>query len=127
MTFLIQGNSLMHEMTYIVPICNTAIDQAKKNKAKSITALHIEIGEMTAVIPSIFRSYFGEASKNTILENAELKLKMIPVKANCLKCSHTFKPEKKNDYRCPNCGSNQSKIIEGREVILKSIEIEESS
>ena len=117
----------MHEMTYIVPICNMAIDQAHKNKAKSIKALHIEIGEMTAVVPSIFQSYFKEASKNTILEDAKLTLEMIPITANCLKCGRIFKPDKINDYCCPSCGNNQSKIIEGREVILKSIEIEESS
>ena len=117
----------MHEMTYIVPICNMAIDQAQINKAKSITALHIEIGEMTAVVPSIFRSYFREASKNTILKNAELNLKMIPVRANCSRCGNIFKPDQKNDYCCPECGSKQSKITEGREVVLKYIEIEESS
>ena len=117
----------MHEMTYIVPICRTAIEQAQMNKAKSVTALTVEIGEMAAIVPSIFLSYFEEASKGSILEGAQLKLNYIPVIASCLTCGEDYNPDRQNDYRCPNCGNKRSEIIRGREVILKSIEIEESS
>ena len=102
-----------------------AADVAKENNASRVTRIEVNIGKTSGVMPYYMYKYYPEASKGTILEGAELVCEEIPVKAFCEECSNEYYPVKENRYLCPHCGGRKARIIEGRDVALRNVEIED--
>ncbi|MFW9918626.1 MAG: hydrogenase maturation nickel metallochaperone HypA [Candidatus Thorarchaeota archaeon] len=128
----------MHEFSAALSIVETAIQAAVQNKVKRVTEVNVEIGEFTFLIPEQLAFNFEIASKNTVLEGAELK---ITKKRGVLKCSECgFEGESIVDpdippqiasfspMKCPNCSSSATEIVGGKEFIIKDIraEVEET-
>lgn len=114
----------MHEMSYIAKLTDLAIEVAKKNEAKSVQKIVIQIGKTSGVMPYYMYKYYPEAVKNTILEGSELVCEEVDVKACCEECGTKYLPIKELDYLCPKCGGRKAHIIEGKGVTLKDVVIQ---
>nr|WP_297764541.1 hydrogenase maturation nickel metallochaperone HypA [uncultured Butyrivibrio sp.] len=115
----------MHEMSYIAKMVNMAEEIAKENNAKSVRKIVVEIGKTSGVMPYYMYKYFPDAIKGTLLETAELECLEVPVKALCEECGKEYLPNRDNRYLCPFCGGRKAHIIEGKGVVLKSVEVED--
>ena len=115
----------MHEMSYIMRMVNLACEVARENNAKRVTQIVVDVGQTTGVMPYYMHKYYPEAVKNTIIEGAELICNEVPVKALCEECGKEYLPNRENRYLCPHCGGRKAHIIEGKDVILKNVVIEE--
>ena len=71
----------MHDFHLADQILKTAVDFAKKNKLKRITVIKIELGEIVEhgerIIPENLKFNFNLLAKNTIAQDAELRIKSI--------------------------------------------------
>ena len=124
----------MHEFSAACSIVDTALEAANANSAKSVSSVHVEIGEFTFLIPEQLEFNFEIASKNTMLEGAELKIKMIPGQLKCLDCGAESEAESDESLppqiamfapmKCPKCGSSNTVITGGKDFIITSIEAE---
>ncbi|MBO6108980.1 MAG: hydrogenase maturation nickel metallochaperone HypA [Eubacterium sp.] len=114
----------MHEMSYVVAFSNQAIEEAKRQKAKKVLSITVSVGKMTGVLPEYLYKYYPEAVSGTILEDSELIVEEIPVKAVCESCGREYAPDKEHKYLCPYCGDGRGRVIAGRDVVLERIEIE---
>lgn len=115
----------MHEMSYIAKMVNLAEEIARENGAKEIKKIVVEIGKTSGVMPYYMHKYFPEASKGSLLEDAELECIEVDVKALCEECGEEYYPNRDNRYLCPHCGGRKAHIIEGKGVVLKNIIIED--
>ena len=115
----------MHEMSYITRMVALAIEVAEANNAKSVREIEVLIGKTSGVMPYYMHKYYPEVVKNTILENAKLVCREVPVKALCEECGNEYLPSKENDYLCPVCGGRKARIIEGKGVTLNNVVIED--
>lgn len=115
----------MHEMSYIAQIVNLAVETAKENNVNKIKKIEIEIGKTSGIVPYYMHKYFPEASKDTILEGAELICEEVPVKALCEECGKEYFPSRENAYLCPHCNGRKAHIIGGKGVVLKNIVVED--
>ena len=115
----------MHEMSYLVRMISLAAEVAEKNGAKRVRKIVVDIGKTSGVMPYYMYKYYPEASKGTILEEAELVCEEIPVKALCEECGKEYYPDRENRYLCPHCGGRRARIIEGKDVALRNVEIED--
>ena len=115
----------MHEMSYISRMISLAAEVAESNGAKKVRSIVIDIGKSSGVMPYYMYKYYPEASKGTILEGAELICEEVPVKALCEECGKEYLPVKDNGYLCPHCGGRKARIIEGRDVSLRNVVIED--
>ena len=114
----------MHEMSYMIRLINTA-DEAVSDTPGRISSLSVEVGELTGVLPEYLEKYFPQASAGTRFEGADFTVIPIPAQALCLDCDSTFHPSRDNDYRCPSCGSINSRFLKGRELSVGEIKIED--
>ena len=114
----------MHEMSYVIRFVNKALEAADENKADRIRKIRVSVGEMTDVIPEYLHRYYPAAVKGTLLEGSELETSVVRAKVYCNNCKSNYHPDKENNYACPVCKSGNGKIVEGRGVILESIEFE---
>jgi hydrogenase nickel incorporation protein HypA/HybF len=126
----------VHEFSAACSIVETALDAAQANDAKAVSVVHVEIGEFTFLIPEQLEFNFEIASKNTLLEGAELKMRIIPGRLKCMDCGS--ENEAKTDdslppqiamfapMKCPKCGSSNTVITGGKDFVITSIEAEVS-
>ncbi len=113
----------MHEAAITDSMVRLVLDQAREHDAEVIRKVAVVVGAMSGIVAESMRFYFDEFTKETIAADATLEVKEIPTKANCLSCGHTFELE---DYLwlCPECGERKLDIIEGKELMVDSIEVD---
>ena len=124
----------MHEFSAACSIVDTAIEAAKSNKATKVSTVNVEVGEFTFLVPEQLIFNFEIASKNSILEDAELRIKTVKGRLFCNDCK--FEGESQVDptipnqiavfapMKCPKCGGSSTKIIGGKDFVITSIEAE---
>ncbi len=115
----------MHELSIMSNVLDIVLQHASQNGAKKVTKIHLCVGELSDYIPEWMQTYFDFVSKDTIAENAQLVVESIKASLQCDDCTKTFEFNK-NDWQfsCPYCNSPNVTIISGRELTIKSIEIE---
>ncbi len=115
----------MHELSVIQSVLDIVIDYATKANAKQVKQINLEIGELSGFIPEWIQNYFDFVSKDTISEKAKLNIKQIPAKFKCLECKKEFGIKKgKLEFICPKCKSKDVDLLQGREYLIKSIEVD---
>lgn len=113
----------MHEMGITESILSIVLDTAKKNGAKKVKEVNLQIGNLTNVVSECVEFYFDIISKDTIAEGAKLNIERIPVKVKCSQCGNVFSP-KDMVFFCPKCKDMGTEIISGKELAVSSIEID---
>lgn len=121
----------LHEFSAALSIVETAVIAAEENNVKRVTAVNVEVGEFTFLIPEQLIFNFEIASKNTIIEGAELR---ITKKKGVLKCHDCgFEGDSEIDpdippqiasfspMKCPSCASSATEIVGGKEFVISDI------
>ena len=110
----------MHELSITCGIVDVAALAAKGRKVNRVT---VEIGELAGVMSESIAFWFPEVAKGTPVEAASLEIREIAALARCEACGAEF-PTPSILTTCP-CGSFRYKRLQGEELNVKSIEIEE--
>ncbi|MFX1605179.1 MAG: hydrogenase maturation nickel metallochaperone HypA [Promethearchaeota archaeon] len=124
----------MHEFSAACSIVDTVLEAAKNNNATKVSVVNVEVGEFTFLIPEQLVFNFEIASKNSILEGAELRIKTVKGRLFCNDCRFEGESQIAPDVpdqiavfapmKCPQCGSSSTKITGGKDFIITSIEAE---
>lgn len=110
----------MHEMSIALSIIDIADKEVKKAKATKVTEIELEVGHLAGVEYRALEFAFETAVKDTILENAIVKIHKPKGKAICNDCKTSF--ELTNIYSaCPECGGYFNNVISGKELRVKSL------
>ncbi len=114
----------MHEMSIALSLCDLAKKEAIKANATRINEVEIEVGELAGILVDSLEFCFEAAAKATDLNGAHLKVISIPAEGTCEDCGHQFRvPELFT--RCPECESYQVHIDRGKDLIIRSIEVDD--
>ena len=112
----------MHELSVALGIVSIAEEETKKAHAKCVESIELEIGTLAGIEFDSLEFIWPSVVKNTVLENAAKKIKIVQAQAKCLDCNHEFKIEKYYDS-CPRCGSSLKGILQGKELRVKSLDV----
>ena len=110
----------MHELSLtqgVVEICES------NSGGRRVTAVVLEVGELSSVVPEALEFCFEACSKGTLLEGARLIIERIPAMGKCHDCSNEF--HLRSYYNsCPSCGGHQVTILSGEELRVKEMEVD---
>ena len=111
----------MHEL----PITQSILDIALRHAgdAKNVTKINLVIGDLSSVVGDSVSFYWDILSKDTIADGAILHFERIKTRFLCTACQNEYESEAK-EFNCPNCESDQVKILTGKEFQVESIEVE---
>ena len=124
----------MHEFSAACSIVDTAVEAAKSNNATNVSVVNVEVGEFTFLIPEQLIFNFEIASRDSIIEGAELRIKTVKGRLLCNDCK--FEGESQVDpnvpnelavfapMKCPQCGGSSTEITGGKDFVITSIEAE---
>lgn len=113
----------MHELSIVASLFEILEEKAKEKKAEKITSVKLKVGALSGVVPEFLETAFNIYKKDTIADEAELKIEEVPLKVKCEKCGAEII---KNDYVfiCEKCDSRELKTLAGTELLLEKIELE---
>lgn len=115
----------MHEMGIAMQIIEIATSSIPDNmRGNKVERINLEIGKLSTIVPDSLRFCFEIAAKETPLRDAELLINEIPVTVECKECMHRWTTDSPT-FICTKCQSGSIDIISGRELDIRSIEIED--
>jgi Zn finger protein HypA/HybF involved in hydrogenase expression len=94
----------------------SAIVDLLKTQHSKRDSVCIVVGELQAD-ESIIRNEWAELTSATSLQDARLKIRIIPAEQQCMWCFLVYRPIK-GETQCPQCRSVGAKIIHGEEFYL---------
>ena len=113
----------MHEMSLAEGILQLVEDTARREQAKTVKTIVLEIGRLSAVEPEALKFCFAAVTRGSIAQDATLEVIDVPGVGYCLACCVTVMMEALYGA-CPKCGSYQLQATGGTEMRVKEIEIE---
>jgi len=77
----------MHEFGIAKNIFDAVIEEVKKREISRVISIKLEVGKLTAIVPSALEFCFETITEGTLLEGSKLDIVDIPLKMKCKKCS----------------------------------------
>lgn len=110
----------MHELGVVIEVVKTVEKVAIENNLTKIDSLVLQIGELSSMIPKYVENCFPAAVDNTILQDTNLVIEVIPANGMCKNCNKVFNI-KENNGKCNYCNSNSWNLLSGKEFVIKEI------
>ena len=116
----------MHEVSICQSILKTIEAELEEDQLQNVLEVHLKIGVLSCVDPKILAHAFTYIIENSPFHKCSLFTEFVEVLAACEHCHLNFKVK---DYRfvCPYCDKPTSTIIEGNELTIFKIILEEQS
>ena len=112
----------MHELGVVFHCLDSVRRIAEENNVKRVASVTVEIGEVSTVLPYLFEDCWKWAvKKESVLKDAGIKIERIPALTFCQGCGKEC-PTVEYGKVCPHCGSENTYLIQGNEIIIKEIE-----
>ena len=113
----------MHEMSLAEGVLQLAEDTARREKARRIKLIVLEIGRLSSVEPEALRFCFEAVARGSMAQGAGLEIIDVPGAGWCMLCAETVPMQERYDG-CPKCGSHRLQATSGTEMRVREIEIE---
>jgi hydrogenase nickel incorporation protein HypA/HybF len=111
----------MHELAIADAVVRIACTHAR---GRRVTTVELRVGHLRQVVPSALEFAFGLVAEGTEVEGAELTMEVVPAAGRCRACgADTALPEL--PLRCARCGGFDVEVLQGEELLVDSLEIEE--
>lgn len=113
----------MHELGIVFHIIRSVEDVARQNNVRHVTAVTLELGEVSGVLEDYLQDCWNWAvSKSDLMRGARLQVAVIPAKTLCEDCGMVY-PTVAHGRTCPGCGSGHTHLIQGNETMIRDITV----
>jgi hydrogenase nickel incorporation protein HypA/HybF len=110
----------MHELSIVMSIIDIAEEQVRKAQAKHVDCVELEVGTMAGIEMDALNFSWQVATKNTLLDGAELQVDRVQAIGRCSNCQHEF-PIQERFEPCPICNELLIDYLFGKELKVKSL------
>lgn len=122
----------MHELA----IARSIVDVAERHAGGlPVEVVRVKVGRLRQVVPEYLGFNFEIAAAGTVCEGAELECEKTPSLLRCRDCGFEWDPapppargdqELIVGFRCPGCLSADHEVASGDELLVESIDVEDS-
>jgi hydrogenase nickel incorporation protein HypA/HybF len=112
----------MHELSIAQAIVGIAAQHAA---GRRVYRVELKVGHLRQVVPSALEFAFELVAQGTPLEGAELQIAEVPAVGLCRQCG-TESALDGFPFRCEACGGLDLTVIRGEELLVHSLELEET-
>lgn len=113
----------MHELSIAESLIDMLEENGLTHHFTRVTKITLEIGVLAGIESASLFFCFAAVAQNTLAEGAQLVIESQPAIAICEHCQQQLSVTNYYDP-CPYCGQPRVKILQGEEMIIKSLEVE---
>jgi hydrogenase nickel incorporation protein HypA/HybF len=114
----------MHELSIAMSIVELAEEEAA-SRGVQIDAVHLKLGSLSGVVKEALLSCYEMACANSPLQASRLIIEEVPVIIFCPACQAQRSLKSIQLFCCPECGTPCSEILQGKELEVIALEIQE--
>ncbi len=114
----------MHELSIALNIVEIAAAEAARHGESAVSAVHVRLGPLSGVVKEALISAFEIAREDSPLAGAELVVEDVPIRFYCRLCRMEVTVASLQAFVCPRCSSPAGDILSGKELEVRSLEIE---
>ncbi len=114
----------MHELSIAHSMASIAIEHAREAGASRVTAITLQIGQLSCVHEDALRFGYEMVTEGTLLQGSQLVIEHMPIVIHCLQCNRDVALPSIQSFRCPVCGTPSGDVRQGRELDIVSIAFE---
>jgi hydrogenase nickel incorporation protein HypA/HybF len=115
----------MHELSIAISLVEAAEEELEKLGPVEVLAIHLELGCLAGVVRDSLEFSYEIACQNTPLAGSRLLIEELPVLIDCLVCKEPREIASLQDFHCAVCGSIGGKVVQGRELRVVALEVNE--
>ncbi|HEY1270626.1 MAG TPA: hydrogenase maturation nickel metallochaperone HypA [Terriglobales bacterium] len=115
----------MHELSIAMNIVELAEEEIRRREGVHVTAVHLKLGDLSGVVKDALLSAYEMARVGTPLKDSRLVIQEVPVWVFCPRCRARRPISSTQLFCCASCGTPTSEIVQGKELEIVALEIEE--
>jgi len=116
----------MHEMSIVEALLETVRDELRSHPGAGVQTVRVRVGALRLIEPAVLQFCYEAAVRDSSLATSRMEIQSVEASARCDVCSLEF-PVEENWFECPRCRSLNARLLKGDELLLTSVEIEETS
>jgi hydrogenase nickel incorporation protein HypA/HybF len=113
----------MHELSIALSILEVAGEEAERRGVR-VLGIHLRLGPLSGVVKEALLSAYEIARAGDALEEAELVIEEVPVRAHCPTCQATRAVVSVQQLCCAECGTPTPQVVSGRELDIVALEVQ---
>jgi hydrogenase nickel incorporation protein HypA/HybF len=111
----------LHELAIAESVVQIADRHAD---GRRVTKVYLKVGHLRQVVPSALAFSFELVAQGTPIEGAQLEMEEVPAIGSCRGCGEKSRLES-FPLQCKVCGGVDLELLEGEELYVESLELEE--
>lgn len=112
----------MHELGIVYHIIRDVENVARVNGVSRVSSVTLLLGEVSGVVSELLLdAWRWAADKKPITQGAELIVEPVDAVTHCEACGRDYGTVEYGKT-CPHCGSGETYLLRGQEVMIKQIE-----
>ena len=112
----------MHELGIVYHIIRDVENVARANGVRRVSSVTLLLGEVSGVVPDLLLdAWCWAADKKPVTQGAELVVEPVEAVTHCEACGRDYATVE-HGKTCPHCGSGETYLLQGQEVMIKQIE-----
>ena len=113
----------MHEVALAQGIVDIVTDRAQRDGFERAKVVHVELGDLSNVVPDALVFGFQSASLGTPAEGARLEFSHRPGTGWCVDCAAEVKVQSRIAL-CPQCGGVKWVVTGGEQMRVTELEVD---
>lgn len=113
----------MHELSIAQALVEQIAKTVQSEGARKASKVTVAVGVLSGVEPHSLEMAFPIAVEAAGLEEVDLEIVKVGSSVRCRSCGHEFEPDRPL-FLCESCDSADVEIIAGRELSIRSLQIE---
>lgn len=114
----------MHELSIAMSIVDMATEEGERRGAH-VNAVHLKLGLLSGVVPDALLSSYEMACHDTPLKGSQLVIEQVPIVVYCSRCQAQRTLGSMQWFCCPECGTPTGDVVQGKELEVVGLEIQE--
>lgn len=110
----------MHELGIVYEIIKVVDGFVHDNGLTKVEKIVLQIGQLSQSVPRFVEECYPAAVSGTMYEGTELEIIVLPAMGTCGHCSTVYNVVERRKV-CPQCRSEDYRLISGREFEIKEI------
>ena len=102
---------------------NLVEQKCREEGYQSVESVRVRVGRASGILPEAFTFAFDAAKKDTIAQESQFIIDLVPLGGACNECGSHFEMEEAYILACPICASRSFKINHGYELEIVEIEV----
>ena len=113
---------IVHELGIVYHIIRDVENVARANGVRRVSSVTLLLGEVSGVVSDLLLdAWRWAADKKPVTQGAELVVEPVEAVTHCEACGRDYATVE-HGKTCPHCGSGETYLLQGQEVMIKQIE-----